>query len=244
MDITIRSPLLRGVLAALALLAPLPAAAQQDARTVTVTGAVVDRASQQPVTAARVWFRDRPLAAYTDAEGRFTVKGVTPGTHVVRVDRIGYQSVEATWEVGEGGATFTVPLTADALMLPELVARVDELEQRRNAAPVSVRVIPQERLAGSGANTALEVLGDQGLRPMNCQWGPNMCARVRGRVSRVRLFIDENLAVAGLAELNTYRPQDFYMMEVFGGGAMVRAYTLAYMERAARHKVRPEPLSF
>ena len=234
--------------AAVLLLASLavPAAAQGGrGPTVNVSGQVNDRTAGQPVASAHVWFKDRMLSTYTNASGRFTIADVPVGSHAVRVERLGYMALDTTWVVGAEGGTLAVTLAPDAVVLEELRVRVDELERRRNAAPVAVRLISQERLVASTTPNVLAALGEQmNLRPVPCVMGTNVCARVQGRAVRVRVYIDENFVAGGLAALETYRPQDIYLVEVYGGGSMVRVYTNRYMERVARRKVKPEPLYF
>jgi hypothetical protein len=45
---------------------------------------------------------DTPWHAVTDAEGRFTIEGIVPGTHVVRVWLSPKQTVERTVELKAG----------------------------------------------------------------------------------------------------------------------------------------------
>jgi hypothetical protein len=242
----VRNPLMgihRALLAAaLALSAAAlagPAAAQ--APGAAVTGQVLDHSTGQPVSAAHVWFKNRQLSSYADAQGRFRVEGVPPGTHVVRVERIGYQGSEMSWEVGESGGEFTVQLTPDAVMLEALRVQVDELARRRNSAPVAVRLVERHTLVAAPEPTVLEMLTGRGLRPVPCSAGQQACARIRGQMVRVRLFVDEVPVMGGLGALDTYKPRDIYLVEIYGGGSMVRVYTNAYMEDANRRKIRPIP---
>ncbi len=236
------APLRRAWLAAaLGALAALPRpAAAQDAGAV-VTGVVTDKSSGQPVSAAQVWFKDRMVSTYTDETGHFRIEGIPAGTHVVRAERIGYQGVEMRWEVGAEGGDFAVQLTPDAVVLEALRVQVDELARRRNSAPVAVRLLERATLVAAGEPTMLELLSGRGLRPIPCSVGPQACARLRGQVTRVRLFVDEVPLAGGLGALNTYRPRDIYMVEIYGGGQMVRVYTVAYMSDSNRRRVRPLP---
>jgi carboxypeptidase family protein len=216
----------------------------QDARPVTVTGRVVDRNTGQPVAAARVEFWDRRLSAYSDTAGRFTIAGVPPGTHAVRVTRIGYFAADERWDVGATGGPFAVSLLPDALMLQELTVQVDAFERRRNAVGVSARVIPRERIVSSPAPNALELLRDRGINTTSCGRGSARCVRARGHTVRPSVYVDEAPAFGGLEQLLEYRPQDLYMVEVYGGGTHIRVYTTWFMDSAARRKTRPQPLPF
>lgn len=237
---------LRPAAAALALvLAAAPAAAQgAPARAVTVSGEVLDGVTGQPVSAARVELLDRGVAAYTDARGRFTLRRVSPGAVQVRVERLGYHSGATTWNVGPGNGKFTVPLPRDSAMFQALSEEMDDLERRRRAAPLAVRVIGREQLAPASEATALVFLGNRGLRPVACSAGAQGCVRIGGRLFAPRVFVDEERLTSGLGALESFRPQEMYLVEIFDGGTMVRLYTVGWVEKALSREVRPLPNIF
>ena len=73
-----------------------------------VFGLVVERESGSPLEGAMVLLFDGAARqvdrSLTDASGRFTLRADTAGTHVLRVDRIGYASVSTgTFRVGPEG---------------------------------------------------------------------------------------------------------------------------------------------
>lgn len=74
------------------MLLPSPARA---GTTGTVSGAVVD-SDDNPVVAATIRIEGTRLGAYTNAEGKFTILNVPPGTYEVTVQRIGFQSKRLT----------------------------------------------------------------------------------------------------------------------------------------------------
>jgi protocatechuate 3,4-dioxygenase beta subunit len=74
--------------------------------TASISGTVVDAASSQPLTGANVWARNfqpgqggrRSSSASTDAEGHFTLDGLTPGRYLVsasREDYVGWHSTHS-----------------------------------------------------------------------------------------------------------------------------------------------------
>jgi hypothetical protein len=75
------------LLSGLPALAPDPAHAQQGA----ISGQVVDQADGTPLEAARVLLTGTSQIETTNREGRFLFRQVTPGTHQVRVLRVGYK---------------------------------------------------------------------------------------------------------------------------------------------------------
>ena len=52
------------------------------------------------------------------------------------------------------------------------------------------------------------------------------------------VYIDERRAAFGLSQLRVYRPEDFYLIEVYSGGRIIRAYTPTFIERMARGEGR------
>src|SRR5690348_10184204 len=66
---------------------PLVAEAQQ----ATVTGRVTATGTNEPLADARVMVVNSSLATASNAEGRYTLRGVPTGTIEVRVLRVGYQ---------------------------------------------------------------------------------------------------------------------------------------------------------
>src|SRR5262245_10557171 len=63
------------------------AAAGQQA---VLSGRVTDAANGQPIAAAQVVLAGTNIGTQTNAEGYYTMRGVTPGTATVRALRIGY----------------------------------------------------------------------------------------------------------------------------------------------------------
>lgn len=96
-----------------------------------VTGRVTDAATNRPIASAQVLVVGTNLSTQTNAEGVFSVRGVTPGAVVVRVLSIGYSPQSQTTTVGAGQqVTVNFALEASALALPPVVVTATG-EQRR-----------------------------------------------------------------------------------------------------------------
>ena len=103
----------------LAAAAPPTIAAQG---TASVTGRVVDSATAQPVSGARVGVVGVAGAVLTDRDGRYLLTGLAAGTHTVRVQRIGFDLAEATVSLVDGGTvTQNFVLATAATLLSEVV---------------------------------------------------------------------------------------------------------------------------
>ena len=82
---------LRPFAALLALaLTPLVTMAQQ----AMITGRVTDKVSGAPLPEARIFVVGTTLGAITNAEGRYSIRGVPPGVQEVRTLRVGYHELK------------------------------------------------------------------------------------------------------------------------------------------------------
>ena len=58
--------------------------------------------NEQPIVGARVELRNLKIAAQTDFDGVFIIRGIVPGTHSVMVRAIGFDSVTAQLQFTAG----------------------------------------------------------------------------------------------------------------------------------------------
>jgi TonB-linked SusC/RagA family outer membrane protein len=135
------------------------------AQTGSITGTVTDSVTGQPVGGANVFVVGTLLRATTAANGTYTIVGVSAGTHLAEVRRIGYVGVRrAGVEVPPGGTTtlnFELALSlfrlqevvvtgvageTEGVKLPFTVGRLDA-EQVPVPAPNALETI-QGKIAG------------------------------------------------------------------------------------------------
>lgn len=93
------------------------------AQTGTITGIVVDAETQGPLPGVNVVLVGRPIGAATDAEGRYTLAGLAPGTYALRASFVGYQDQVQEGIVVRAGEVVTVnfALRPTAVGLEEVV---------------------------------------------------------------------------------------------------------------------------
>ena len=104
---------LRSALAALAVAAaPAVATAQQ----AIITGRVTAEGSGEPLVESRVAVVSSTVVATTNAEGRYTLRGVAPGEVVVRVLRVGYSEQKKSVVIAPGAS-----VTVDFVLQPAIV---------------------------------------------------------------------------------------------------------------------------
>ena len=164
----------RGGISALAvgLLVTLAPALVQAQETGRITGLVTDQAGL-PVGGARVTVQGANLGAVTGDDGRYMITGVAPGTHQLRVVRIGFASRTEQANVSAGEATTAnFQLEAQAIALDAIVVGYTT-EQRRDisgaVASVAAEAIEgrkvatvEEALKGRVAGVQLQTSGEPG----------------------------------------------------------------------------------
>jgi len=123
------------------------AAAQQG----TITGRVTDARGGQPVPSAQVRVVGSNQMALTNAEGRYTLRGVSPGANSVRVLVIGYseRSQQVTVSPGEP-ATLDFALQPSAISLAPVVVTATG-EQRRTEVGNAIAEVPAAELVRTSA---------------------------------------------------------------------------------------------
>ena len=144
-------------------LAAFPLAAQNGA----IHGQVVDGVTQQGLAGATVQlvFRSAGLTVQpgrqilTDAEGRFTMSEVAPGTAMVKVTRIGYGPAQQEVNVTAGGTAEARFALAPQASLLEPVVVTGYGSQRREAITGSVATVD-----ANAANVGVKTNADQLLQ--------------------------------------------------------------------------------
>jgi hypothetical protein len=228
------------------LLAPAPlSASPAPAQAVIVRGRVIDRESGQPVANAQVMFAEARKRAYTDHEGAFEVGGLPPGEQHLSVTQLGYLRVQQVLVLSAGGASLTVSLTRDPVMLERIGVQVDRLEARRGHTPLASRVFDAKEIGAYRRSSGVQFVGDRtGLRFMGCGdpgEAVGGCAWVRGAPGRIAVVIDEQLQSHGMEDLSLVPLNEVYRIEVYGG-EMIVVYTKQFMRTLIAHNRPLHPL--
>lgn len=150
----------RAILLLVLLAVPLAGAAQPPTQPVGLTGTVRSAADGSPVASASVRVTGRAgSATFTDAIGRFRLEGVTGGTVVLRVERIGFQprEIPVTLE-GSSPGPVTIDLVPEPLLLQGLVISASGELQRRVETPASISRIDAEAIREVNPTHPAEIL--------------------------------------------------------------------------------------
>ncbi len=231
----------------------LPLGAQE---TSYLLGRVIDAGTKAPLNGAFVSLPDTRRGVFTDPDGVFRLPGAVPNdARKVQIELMGYGIAELPARLLSDSVPLNIPLASDPILVEGFKVVSDRFRRRRNASTMAVRTFDVRWLRTTPATNVLEFLERQTfIREVPCSVGlgasasllsgPGNCARVRGRVQPVTLCIDEVPSLGGLFQLASIPPQELNMVEVYGGGRMVRVYTQAFMEQVSRRRFRPHPIEY
>ncbi len=234
----------------------LPARAQgpKPARR-TVVGVVVDSTTGKPLAGAVVYLGNREIL--TDSAGRFTLARVADGALQLSASQLGYADRDLDIQVREGLGPLTIALAPDPVKLQAITVMTDRFKNRRNAVPISVRAFDRDVLLGSGEFNLQDFLefrggmiahpcrgGERSLGggPFGATFGwtasgGGLCVLLRGQWIEPQVWIDERPAFGD--ELTAYAPADLFLVEVYGRGRMIRAYTTWWIESQGKRPLDP-----
>ncbi len=214
-----------------------------DAKTFELLGKVVSSETGAPLVGAWVGIRGTEWGSLTDGEGRFRIPDTEAGEAAFDVEMLGYERLAWDGRV-DADRDITIELAPQPIVLEGLAVVSDRFRSRRNAAATSVYAYERDDLSGSAARSALEFIEFSSAAWLTPCRGRNgdRCLFVRGRTVEPVVYVDEIPRAGGLDYLDALAPWEFQMIEVYAGGRHIRAYTPAYMERAAKTRIAPLPL--
>lgn len=226
--------------------AALPVSAQQvKEEKQDLHGVVLDSQTGQPVAGAYVEVVERDKTVVADAQGRFRVGGLRPGTYSVIVHHLGYTHAERTVRLGERNELIQIELAPNPVMLKEIEVISNRLERRRNSLPISVRAYEANELMSTGAFDALEFVRAR-VFTTPCPRGfyASNCVLRRGRAVSPRVYVDDAPFIGGLDVLTSYPTSELYLIEVLNSGSQIRIYTKWFTDRLVNGKAHLSPVLF
>ncbi|MDE2982614.1 MAG: TonB-dependent receptor [Gemmatimonadota bacterium] len=220
--------------------------AQLAAQNGTVTGSVRDAVSQAPLAGAQISIAGTTLGMLTNNVGRYLLVNVPAGEQTVRVDLIGYGSMELTVTVPAGGAaTADFNIRQDAIALEGVVVTGTAGQARRREVGNSISQVVAEDIQYTavtdfgdvlqGRTTGIQVNDHSG------QVGAASQIRLRGNNSLLQqgnnplIYVDgvrlENNPIGSDDEgaqtpsaFDMINPADIERMEVIKGPAATTLY--------------------
>jgi len=210
----------------------------------SVEGTVTEAATRLPLANVRVEVVGTALLRTTAQDGRFAIRGVPVGTHVVRVSLIGYARAESPVSVASGEtATMDFALNRVAITLQGIVVTGTAGSQEKVTLGNSVGKINTEELENAPISNVNELLTARtpGLTLMSNsgQAGSSSNIRIRGAGSLAGgyapvFFVDGIRIESGVVEgastfmggtaLDFLNPDDIESIEVIKGPAAATLY--------------------
>lgn len=121
------------------------------AQHVTLAGKVVDDANRQPIEFAAVLVKESGLWAYTDSDGRFTVKNVPVGKTVVTVQCLGYSTRTFPLDIKGDMTSLNIRMKAENLRLDEVtVTAKRKREEATTSYTIDKAALDQQQLLNIG----------------------------------------------------------------------------------------------
>lgn len=234
-------------LTAVAGLVLLPVVAHGQAA--TVTGRVVDRATQQPLSDAQVVIVGTQRGARTGEDGTYRLANAPAGAQQVRVIRIGYVSQVRTVNIAiSGTASVDFALEPSATTLDEVVVTATGESQRRRESGVATARIDASDVVVANVQNFSDVLSSRAagvsVQQAGGTTGGTSRIRIRGSNS-INLSNDPLLIIDGVrvnnnpnstsigvggqapSRFNDINPDDIESIEVIKGPAASALYGTA-----------------
>ena len=154
-----------------------------------IVGLVIDASTDAPLEGAYVSAATSEWQSLTTDNGRFLLCQIASGTHVVTVERLGYQTLTVQVDATASGSPVHLRMIPDPILLEGLEIVTDRFEGRRRATARIVRAYDQEDLASSPYWTVVEFVDSRpGVFTTSC--GLNRCIYYRRRVVRPTVYLD------------------------------------------------------
>lgn len=212
----------------------------------TLFGYLTDAESGRVLTGAWVGLTGTEWGSLTNDEGRFRIPDMTTGPLSLKIEMLGYETLEWNGAVADDDEVLRIELEPQPVLLEGLRVVSDRFRSRRNAVATSSFAYEADDLTNTSARTALDfveervggaVTGCAGRRGSSCLY-------VRGRVVEPVVYIDEAPVLGGLEYLDSFAPWELHMVEIYGSGRHIRAYSPGFMKRAAEQRILPIALPF
>lgn len=246
MSRAMESPGLPGLFSALALAAitfssaaAQPVCAPDQPR---IVGRVVDAATEAPLDVVRVAAEVSARPALTGSDGRFLLCDIGAGSFAITAERLGYETLTVDVVAGSASDPIRLRLQPSPILLEGLEIVMDRFKHRHRAVATMVRTYDEAAFAGSGHWSAADFVASRsGIFTTPC--GFDRCVFYRGTLVRPSVYLDERPLPGGWAQFESLPTSQLYMIEVYRRGTHVRAYSLAFMERAAKTRLAPLPIT-
>ncbi len=217
-----------------------------EAESFALVGHIVDAESGRALVGAWVGLTGTEWGSLTNDEGRFRIPDMTAGQLALRVDLLGYETLDWIGSIADADESLIIELQPQPVLLEGLEVMADRFRSRRNAVGTSSFAYESDDLVNTSARTALDFLEERvGGSVVGCAGRRgSSCLYVRGRTVEPVVYVDEAPVLGGLDYLDAFAPWEFHMVEVYANGRHIRVYSPNFMKRAAEQRILPIALPF
>jgi len=233
------------VRAASLILGSLLVASTAAAQPGTLTGKVTDEATGQPLAGARIQAVTQQVYTLSTQAGQYTLRGLTPGQHSIRIFMLGYGSQTRTVTIAAGGsATLDWALKAVPFQLEEIVTTATGDQATRELGNTVGKIQTAQLVETAPTTNLAQVLSGRvaGVSVLQSNGTSGTGARVRIRgVSSVSLSNDPLLYIDGIrvaadapagafigggtvSKLNDLNPEEIETIEIVKGPSAATLY--------------------
>jgi TonB-linked SusC/RagA family outer membrane protein len=136
------------LVAVLGLIGLAAAGAQAQGALGSVSGRITDATAATPVAGARIVIAGTQLTALTGDDGRYVIRGVTPGSVELQVNRLGYQQQHSVVTVTAGqAATLNFAMLTATYSLSAVVTTVTGSQKKVELANATTQIAVADKIA-------------------------------------------------------------------------------------------------
>lgn len=203
----------------------------------SVTGIITDSESGEALPAVNVVIEELQRGTATNAEGRYTIENIEPGTYTIVASYIGYARYTAQITVGAEQLTHDISLQSELLGLEQVVVSALGFEENIDEMAVAQSRVTGDRITGSGEANLVSGLSGKtsGVNIISTSGDPGAGARILIRGANTitgdnePLFVVDGVPVyntqagagiAGVAQqsrINDLNPQDIKSVRILKG---------------------------
>ncbi|PBQ30586.1 hypothetical protein CNR22_01960 [Sphingobacteriaceae bacterium] len=104
----------------------------------TISGSVRDSVAGDPLPYAAVKIKDASFSTLTDFEGKFTLRNVPEGSHILLISNFGYRAYASPIQVTGKSTKFSIPLSPEAITLSETIVTSDKIIERASVSQMEL----------------------------------------------------------------------------------------------------------
>ncbi|MFH1011222.1 MAG: TonB-dependent receptor plug domain-containing protein [bacterium] len=195
---------------------------------VNLSGVVRDAETGTPVVNANVLVLGTAIVDFTDAGGRFDIRGLPAGGYKVRISHIGYEDfLKSDVVIREGETTFlAIAMKPTILYLPPIVVSIEHEQRLREPSVTIIERHDLENIAGKDAGDAVRNAGGVVVLEEGGPGGRKVVSLRGARPDQVVVEVDGvslNAASGGAVDLSQFPIEQIERIEIVrgaGSGAM------------------------